>query len=199
VRRSALVLALLWSLPAWGKPAAASGPRVTRSAVEAKLRAYEAGAASGWQALGPGADEALAEVSRDPKVEVLVRARAVSALGYFPTATARRCLEQTVQSKVTAKDPGDRLLLRRAAVALGWQGGTAAPARLGPLLDHEDPEVRVDAAIALGLTRLRTAADLLRKRMDIEPVDRVRSQIGRQLRVVEEAVTASAGAAPAAK
>jgi HEAT repeat protein len=191
VRRSALVLALLFALPAWGKPAA-GGARATRSAVEAKLRAYEAGAASGWQALGPGTDEALAEVSRDPKVEVLVRARAVSALGYFPTATARRCLEQTVESKAATRDPADRLLLRRAAVALGWQGGVGVPARLAPLLDHEDPEVRVDAAIALGLTRLGKAADLLRKRMDVEPVARVRSQIGRQLRVVEEALAASA-------
>jgi HEAT repeat protein len=199
VRRSALglplALALLWSLPVAGKPAAGAA-RATRGAIEAKLRAYEPGAASGWQALGPGADEALVEVTRDPAVEVLVRARAVSALGYFPTAAARRCLEQTVESKATSSNAGDRLLLRRAAVALGWQGGTGVPARLGPLLDHEDPEVRVDAAIGLGLTRLGPAAGLLRKRMDIEPVARVRSQIGRQLRVVEDAL---AGAAAAAK
>jgi HEAT repeat protein len=193
-----VIALLLCSVPlsVSGKPAAG---RVTRSAVEAKLRAYEAGGASGWQSLGPGADEALVEVSRDAKLEVLVRARAVSALGYFPTAAARRCLEQTVESKAAARDPGDRLLLRRAAVALGWQGGTGVPSRLAPLLDHEDPEVRVDAAIGLGLTRLGTAAALLRKRMDIEQVARVRSQIGRQLRVVEDALAASAGAPPATK
>jgi HEAT repeat protein len=68
------------------------------------------------------------------------------------------------------------------------------PARLGPLLDHEDPEVRLDAAIALGLTRLAPAADLLRKRMDVEPVPRVRSQMGRQLRVIEDARAAAAAA-----
>jgi HEAT repeat protein len=173
----------------------AARPRATRSTVEARLRAYEPGNASGWQALGPGADEALVEIGRDPKVEVLIRARAVSALGYFPTAPARRFLEQTVapgaSDPARPADAGDRLLLRRAAVALGWIGGLEVPARLGPLLAHSDPEVRVDAAIGLGLTRLSGAADLLRKRFDVEPVPRVRSQIGRQLRVIEDALAAA--------
>src|SRR4051812_31699391 len=111
------------------KPAA--GPRATRGAVEARLRSYEPGNASGWQALGPGADEALVQIGRDPGVEVLIRARAVSALGYFPTAPSRRFLEQTVASGANAAAAADRLLLRRAAVALGWIGGLEVPARLG--------------------------------------------------------------------
>jgi HEAT repeat protein len=196
--RALLLLGLLAALPASAALARPAGPtaatRVSRSAVEARLRAYEPGSPSSWQTLGAGADEALVDVAADAKMDVLVRARAVAALGYFPTAPARRFLERTIESKAAAKDPGDRLLLRRAAVALGWMGGLGVPARLGPLLDHEDPEVRLDAAIALGLTRLAPAADLLRKRMDVEPVPRVRSQMGRQLRVIEDARAAAAAA-----
>jgi HEAT repeat protein len=181
------ILLLAGAVLALGVRPADARPRVSRSAVEAKLRAYEAGGASGWQALGPGADEALVEIARDSKVDILVRARAVSALGYFPTAPSRRFLEQTI----AAADGADRLLLRRAAVALGWIGGQGVTGRLAPLLQHDDPEVRMDAAIALGLTRLPGAADVLRKRIDVEPVPRVRAQIGRQLRVIEDALAAA--------
>jgi HEAT repeat protein len=194
VRRLALTALVIFGVagrPALAKPA---GGGVTRAAVEARLNTFHNDSAAGWQALGPGADLALVEIGGDAKAPALVRARAVSALGYFPTAPARRFLEQTLDGKATATDPTDRLLLRRAAVALGWLGGLGVTARLGPLLAHADPEVRVDAAIGLGLTRLAISADLLRKRLDVEPLPRVRSQIGRQLRVVEEALAAAAAA-----
>jgi HEAT repeats len=198
--RAAFLLLSLVALAPWpagAKPPAGpvgrSGPvaRATRSTVEARLRAYEPTfSASGWQALGPGADEALVEIGRDEKVDILVRARAVSALGYFPTPPARRFLEQTIDSRAASTQAADRLLLRKAAVALGWMGGPGVPARLDKLLAHADPDVRLDAAIGLGLTRLMPAADFLRKRFDIEPDARVRSQIGRQLRVIEDALSA---------
>jgi len=49
--------------------------------------------------------------------------------------------------------------------------------------------VRIDAALALGLTRLESAAELLRQRLPAEKDARVRTQIGRQLRVIEAALT----------
>jgi HEAT repeat protein len=186
----ALAILPLGSRPLAARPAgatrAAPAGRVARSTVEARLRAYEPGPASGWQALGAGADEALIEIGRDPKVDVLIRARAVSALGYFPTLPARHFLEQTI-----ASGAGDKLLLRRACVALGWMGGLGVPARLAPLLEHADPDVRIDAAVGLALTRLGTAADILRKRVDTEREPRVRAQMGRQLRVLEDALAAA--------
>jgi HEAT repeat protein len=62
------------------------------------------------------------------------------------------------------------------------------PGQLGPLLAHPDPDVRLDVAIALGLTRSEEAADFLRARFDVETVPKVRSQMGRQLRVIEDAL-----------
>ena len=50
----------------------------------------------------------------------------------------------------------------RAAVALGWQAGGRAVDVLALLLDHADPEVRSDAALALGLTRAHAAEKPLR-------------------------------------
>jgi hypothetical protein len=104
-----------------------------------------------------------------------------------------------VKQKASSNDAGDKLLLRKAALALGWVGGTAVPAQLGPLLEHPDPDVRLDVAIGLGLTRSGEAADFLRKRFDVETVPKVRSQIGRQLRLIEDAAADAKRPSPAAQ
>ena len=54
-------------------------------------------------------------------------------------------------------------------------------------------------AIGLGLTRSEQAADLLRKRFDVETVPKVRSQIGRQLGLIEDAAAAAKRPSPAAE
>jgi len=190
----ALLVALL---PYVAAPPAAAKPsnRAERSAVEARLRAYELpGTPAEWRSLGAGVEDVLVSIGGDAKVDVLIRARAVSVLGYLPAPASRRFLEETIDAKAAAASTAaDRLLLRKAAVALGWMGGLTVPGRLGPLLDNPDSDVRLDAAIGLGLTRLAAAADLLLKRFDVEPVARVRSQIGRQLKVVEDALAAIRG------
>jgi HEAT repeat protein len=186
-----LLLALL------ARPGAAAQPsRPTRATVEQALRAHDLGpseAAVG--ALGAGVDQVLIAIAGDAKAEALLRARAVSALAYCRTPAARKFLAQTISEKAAAAAPGERLLARKAAMALGWLGGPDVPALLAPLLDHTDPDVRIDAALALGLTRLDGAAELLRKRLPQESDARVRAQIGRQLRVIE----ASLVPAPAPK
>jgi hypothetical protein len=178
--RAALLLSLLLSLPAAAKPA----PRVPRDTIEPKLVRYHPDPAQ-WRALGPGTDETLIEIAGDGKAELLVRSRAVSTLGYFATAASRRFLEATIDAKGPSAEAGDRLLVRRAAVALGWLGGMEVPGRLAPLLSSDDPDVRLDAAVGLGLTRLPAAASSLRKRLDLEPVDKVRAQISRQIQAIE--------------
>jgi hypothetical protein len=54
-------------------------------------------------------------------------------------------------------------------------------------------------AIGLGLTRSGEAADFLRKRFDVETVPKVRSQIGRQLRLIEDAAADAKRPSPAAQ
>jgi HEAT repeat protein len=176
--------ALLFPLWIVSLSAGATPARVSRDTVEPKLVRYHPDPAQ-WRALGPGTDETLIQIAGDPKAELLVRSRAVSTLGYFATAASRRFLATTIETKAASAEAGDRLLVRRAAVALGWLGGTDVPGRLAPLLSSDDADVRVDAAVGLGLTRLPAAAASLRKRLDLEPVERVRAQISRQLQAIE--------------
>jgi HEAT repeat protein len=171
---------------------AAPAARPDRVAVEARLRANTMPrSAAEWVALGAGIDEILISIAGDAKAELGLRAHAVSALGVMSTRPGRALLESVVKQKASSADAGDKLLLRKAALALGWAGGTAVPSQLGALLGHPDPDVRIDVAIGLGLTRSEEAADLLRERFEVETVPKVRNQIGRQLRLIEDAVAAA--------
>ncbi|HJX54482.1 MAG TPA: HEAT repeat domain-containing protein [Polyangia bacterium] len=179
-------------------PAAPAG-RPDRAAVEARLRANTLpSSAADWRELGPGVDEVLIAIAGDAKADLQLGAHAVSALGVVSTRLGRAYLETVVKQKASSTDAGDKLLLRKAVLALGWAGGTLVPAQIGPLLEHPDPDVRLDVAIGLGLTRSEEAADLLRKRFDVETVPKVRSQIGRQLRLIEDAVAEARRPPPAA-
>jgi len=177
---------------------ATPAPRPDRAAVEARLRANTLpSSAADWRALGPGTDEVLIAIAGDAKAELQLRAHAVTALGVVSTRAGRAYLEVVVKQKASSTDAGDKQLLRKAALALGWAGGTLVPSQLGPLLEHPDPDVRIDAAIGLGLTRSEEAADLLRVRFDVETVPKVRSQIGRQLRLIEDAAAEAKRPLPA--
>lgn len=178
-------------------PIAAPAGQPVRPTVEARLRANtQPGTAAEWHSLGTGVEEALVALAGDNKVDLSVRGRAISALGLVSTRPGRAFLEKLVKEDAASNEANQKLLLRKAAVALGWLGGAAVPGQLGPLLQHPDPDVRLDAAIGLGLTRAEEAADLLRARFGVETVPRVRSQIGRQLAQVEQALAATRRAAP---
>ena len=167
----------------------ASRARADREAVLKLLGASErAPSEKELRALGDEVDAVLIALASDAKLEPRMRARAVSALAFAPSSAARGFLGQLVGNTAVARDATDVLLIRRAAMALGGQGGPAVPPLLAGLLEHADPEVRVDAALALGLTRLSSAADLLRARLEVESDGRVRGHISRQLRVVENAI-----------
>jgi hypothetical protein len=60
------------------------------------------------------------------------------------------------------------------------QAGTVA--QIAGLFENEDDDVRLDAAIGLGLTRAAAAATFLRRQLAVEQTPRVREQIERQLR-----------------
>jgi HEAT repeat protein len=93
-------------------------------------------------------------------------------------------LGKLVEDKAQATSATDQLLVRRAAVALGWMAGPGACQRLALLFANPNTEVRVDGAIGLGLTRAQEAPALLRKQFAVETVARVRDQIERQLRAL---------------
>ncbi len=172
-------LALSAPVPTAPKTRPAAARPTTRDAVEKLLRATERppGPAD-LNTAGAGAEDALIAIAGDKAAEAVLRARATSAMAHAASPRARAFLLEVVTRGAT-QDPAtatvtDRLVLRRAAVALGWQSGPGAPAPLGALLAHPDPDVRTDAAVGLGLTRLAPAANLLRNHLALEKDARVR-------------------------
>jgi len=155
----------------------------TRAEIQSRLEKAPRGLAAGDVAeLGAGAGPLLAQIADDKAVASPIRLRAMAALAYVRTPRAHDFLEDYVVRMRPSSDPVDRALLRKAAIALGWQSGPRTVEVLAALLDHPDAEVRLDAVVALGLTRTQRAEKPLRARLAIEPDPAVRAQIDRQLK-----------------
>lgn len=98
--------------------------------------------AESFAPLGQGVEAELLEIAQDGEVSRSKRARAVHALGWYPSAATQGYLEQMLGSN-------DRLMARKAAYALanGWADG-AVPV-LSLALQDQDVQLRVAAARAL--------------------------------------------------
>jgi len=134
----------------------------------------------------PTPEKALIAIASDVRVAGLVRSRAVTALRLVPSHEVQSFLGKLIQDKAKVTDATDRLIVRRAAVVLGWMAGAGTAEQLALLFDNDDAEVRLDAAIGIGLTRAETAATLLHRQLAVESVPRVRAQIERQLHTLHE-------------
>ena len=163
----------------------APAPPSPRGQVEAAL-ANSAGA-SDLQRLARTSEAELIAVAGDRAAAATLRGRALSALAYAPDARGHAFLENFIIRTTPSRDPVDRVLLGQAAVALGWQGGPRLVELLAPLLDDTDREVRLNAAVALGLSRNRDAEKPLRARETTETDAGVRRQIDIALRAVTAA------------
>ena len=153
--------------------------------VVAYLTAHDLPTVAELRALAPAPDVVLMTIADDARADGLCRARAVAALRLLPSLAVQDFLARLVQAKAKASDATDRLLVRRAAVTLGWMAAPFASARLALLFENDNADVRLDAVIGIGLTRSADAAAILRKQLAVETVARVRDQIDRQLRVLE--------------
>ena len=165
-----------------GAPSNDHAKTPTRAQVESALA--KGGAPGELQHWAATADGILTVVAADRAASETVRGRALSALAYAHTSRAHAFLENFIIEKTPSSAPVDRVLLRRAATALGWQGGARVVEVLGPLLDNGEAEVRLDAAAALGLTRAREAESPLRARLTVETDPAVRRQIEAALKAV---------------
>jgi hypothetical protein len=165
-----------------GAPSNDHAKAPTRAEVESALAK---GAAPGelqrWAATSDGI---LTAVAADRAASETVRGRALSALAYARTSRVHAFLENFIVEKTPSSAPVDRVLLRRAAASLGWQGGARVVEVVAPLLDHSDADVRLDAAAALGLARAREAEAPLRARLTVETDAAVRRQIEAALKAV---------------
>lgn len=179
----AIVLSALAASPA---PAPDGGKVDGRSSVQTYLATHDVPTEAELRALGKAPEDALMAVATDTRAEGLIRARAVAALRLLPSPSVHAFLGKMIQAKAKTTDPTDRLILRRAAVTLGWLAGAGAAEMLALLFENDDIEVRLDAVIGLGLTRAASAPKLLRNQLAAESAPRVRDQIERQLRVLDQ-------------
>jgi hypothetical protein len=174
-------------------------PSDGRAKIEVYLAAHDVASAEDLQRLATTPEKVLMAIASDARVEGLVRARAVAALHLVGSHEAQAFLSKLVQSKAKTTDATDRLILRRAAVVLGWMAGAGTAEDLALLFDNDDAEVRLDAAIGIGLTRAETAAMLLRRRLTVESAPRVRTQIERQLHALDQVLPPEPEKAPTPK
>lgn len=194
------LLSCLPCLPGLVVASADAGRAATeRSRFEAYLGDHDVPTAAELRALGKAPDKTLMALSSDTHAEGLVRARATAGLRFFPTPEVQTFLGKLIQNNAKATDATDRLIVRRAALALGWMVVADAPDTLALLFDNDDVEVRVDAAIGLGLTRSESATGYLRRRLAVESAPRVREQIERQLRAMGQPTTQPEKATPPKK
>ncbi|MES1210598.1 MAG: hypothetical protein ABUS79_32060, partial [Pseudomonadota bacterium] len=116
--------------------------------------------------LAETAEPALMAIAGDRAASPSARGRSLAALAYARSGRAHTFLENFIIRTTPSRDPADHVLLRRAAMALGWQSGPRLTEVLAPLLDNEDREVRLDAAAALRLGRAHDAERPLRARLE---------------------------------
>jgi len=165
-----------------GAPSKDHAKAPTRAEVESALA--KGGGPGELQHWAATADGILTVVAADRAAPEIVRGRALAALAYARTSRVHAFLENFIIEKTPSSVPIDRVLLRRAATALGWQGGARVVEVVAPLLDHSDADVRLDAAAALGLARAREAEAPLRARLALETDAAVRRQIEAALKAV---------------
>ena len=135
------------------------------------LRAYEhQPTAEEFKALGDGVRDALIAVAQDGDEVALVRGRAVFALAFYPDAATREAIEGLLDH------PGlSDLILSRALDALARAFPDSSVSRIAPYLDDDRTAMREAAARALGTLGSPAALRALRRRVDRERVDAVRT------------------------
>ncbi len=126
-------------------------------------------------ALGPNVVLELMELAQDDTIPRSKRARALHALGWFPSDGTRAFLRVALA--------GDDALMRRKAVyalGMGWND-EALPDIDHALSNEDDVQLRIAAAKALGQLGTPASQELLEHRLSVEPNPTVQTTIRKAL------------------
>lgn len=136
------------------------------------LSASEPATAEDYQKLGPNVEAELIAIAQDEDMALSRRSRAIGALGYVPSESAREVVETTLTD---AEAPS--LMRRQAAFALatGWPDDNHAP--LTAALADDDTQLRIAAAKALKLSTDPNANEALKARLEIEENEAVKKHL----------------------
>lgn len=126
------------------------------------------------QAIGAGVEGELMEIAQDNSLVPTTRARAVHALGWFPSEGSQALLRSTLTG-------GDTLLARKAAYALANGWGDASVPLLQPALAASDVQLRIATVRALDGVGSEAARSALGQRLTLEANAEVAATIRKAL------------------
>ncbi len=170
---SALAIACAVATPALAQSNESSD---LRSTVETMLAGFEKTATDPeWQALGPEAVPHLLAIARDEAGTRSTRARAINALGNFPSPEVVGYLAGLLAPG------GDSTLQRKALRSLARTGGEEQLTLIAGYLEHEDTVLREAAAHALGIVGTDAARQALQTRRAVETSTAVQKAIDEEL------------------
>lgn len=164
------------TLAALAAPGFAFAAPVDRDALLDLLNAYEeAPSAAELEALGSGVEAELLAVAVDEAVPLTRRARAVSALRFYPSGSVRSFLESQLAAGT------DELVRRKAIYSLAAFGSAALPPLTGALADP-DVQTRIAAANAIGTIGGSSARSALKAQLGAEKDPAVKDAIQAAIR-----------------
>jgi hypothetical protein len=141
----------------------------------------------GLLAQGPGVEAVLLDLERSSSLDMRLRLEALLGLAALGTKNAHdefvRILDRARQESET-----DTRLVRQAALGLGWLRDSRAVERVAPLLYHDNEDVRLDAIVALVLTRSPEAITALEDFIEREGDVTTRRKAERQLASLRRSV-----------
>ena len=135
-----------------------------KSRVSSLLKGFESVPTQAeWLALGPGTAEVLLEIANDTSERDMIRARAIIALGYFPSDHSTETLKILLASETNSE-----FLRRKAVRALATSLGDASLTTIAPYVEHKSVHMRESAIRAVASVKSPQAKALLESRLKIE-------------------------------
>ncbi len=188
-RRISLRLVLLggsWLVP--GLALALVPAPDARIVVDSLLRSIEAPPSPARiDEVAGGSDHAatlLRDMADSTESRPHTRLQAISTLASYPGTPTEARLRLIVERGQTVRAGAPTLFARAAMLSLAPLARGRAVPEIAPLLDHAVPDVRADAARALGMTGSESALPPLRTRLQIEESPMVTSEIVDSIRIL---------------
>ena len=175
MRRALFALAFAATLPlALVAPTTAHAGALRAPVLSALSGIEDVPSADDLRSIGDGVEAELMELAQDSALAPTQRARAVHALGWFPSDGSRALLLSTLSS-------GDSLLARKAAYALANGWGDASVPLLQPALASADVQLRIATVRALDGVGTESARGALGGHLTVEANAEVAATIRKAL------------------
>jgi HEAT repeat protein len=132
-----------------------------------------------WKKLGDDAPAVLLKIAGDSKQLATRRARATTALKYFPNADTQKGLNDLLND-----DKTPMVVRRRAALSLTAFGNDSLPV-LETYAAHNDKRLRESVIKALGALKTPESKMLLEARLKVEDREYLKEEIVKSIKLID--------------